>query len=280
MRYYRPIKASYGSRVKKFFTGGFSKVGDQQSKGFTRDVTTPMFDINMNPFAGVSAPDGSAADDYDPSKSPMVTQPYTLDVADFSVEAGVDEVDGDETQEPVAKTEEANLPGAIMARDYPELGVMRGSAERPDILLRQRSDILNDRMARREYRAAKRGQQYDPSKDKEGSRLGSMLQRYERALEREKAKETMRKKQGRYGYPYTEDDILLPEQREAAMQMRRGEDVTERFFSSTPPPTQPIRKLQPRSISNPRTREPMRIGPPIANAGGGKIKGYRAIRRP
>lgn len=264
MRYYKPIKASYGSKVKKFFTGGFSKVGDQQSKRFTSDLRTPTLNINMNPLAGVSAPDG-----------------YMLPVAELKVEAGVDEVDGNETQEPVAETEEAKLPGAIRARDYPELGVMRGSAERPDILFRQRSDILRDRMARREYRAAKRGEQYDPSKDKEGSRLGSMLQRYERALEREKAKELMRKKQGRYGYPYTEDDILLPEQREAALQMRRGEDVTEKMRK-----LQPMRKPQPQSISNPRRKQGLVTRKDgeglITREDGGFVRGrgYRAIRRP
>jgi len=261
-----------------------------------------------------------------------------------------------------------------------ELGMMMGSAERPEATLRQESDRTRDRIARRTYRAMKRGETYDPSQDlsmkgrrdqrkaarlqkridkttdamreadqkasqMEGERLAqnqlrrdaaeaeyqsdlfratrgassladaarmaddfmgsnkmrevtddeaskeetkafkraerldkkrdkllekqgkvptpqSMQTKLDEAYRREDAKELMRKKQGRYGYPYTEDTILLPEHEEALRQQRAGQNIRGTYSYSNYTPTGDIE----RDLYN--------------NAQGGRIKkrGYRAIR--
>lgn len=125
-------------------------------------------------------------------------------------------------------------------------GKAYGSTEAPNATLRRRSDIIRDKMARRKYRAIKRGEEYNPEDDKtmaarRAERVGArydanvdktsdramrqaetvealkekpqnMLSAYERSLDMKDAKEQMRKEQGRYGFPYTSDFELTDEQ--------------------------------------------------------------------
>ena len=259
-----------------------------------------------------------------------------------------------------------------------ELGVMMGSAERPELLLRQESDRTRDRIARRTYRAMKRGGTYDASKDlslkgkmeaaknrrlenrirkqsekltenleaseeamldrlaldpdsteigkKEGRAIDraekarlrinkaqqqkvatpqSMQTKLDDAYRKEDAKELMRKKQGRYGYPYTEDTILLPEHEEALRQQRAGQNIRGTYSYGTYTPTGVIKRdlydqptptqssgtgaglsvadqlamgVKPEDIVDPTTGQ--KAVRAIKKAYGGRIKkkGYRAIR--
>lgn len=277
-----------------------------------------------------------------------------------------------------------------------------GSEERPEILLRQKSDRLRDRMSRREFRASKKGQTYNPDQDfgiagkiqdarkarlekkldkttdamldsgqeaaqlqrervakdvknidivddlnKELGMMGvesksytspkagyqlpteesaeekkafkkterldkkrdrienrlnnlaqpqSMQSKYQRALKVEDDKELMRKKQGRYGWPYTEDMNLLPEHQKAYDQIKAGENVTNRPFGHYTmdkqgqvynkmyaPFMQPSGQPGATSIASNVLDDLSSYGNDKGwgkkNRNGGRIRGYRAIRR-
>ena len=90
----------------------------------------------------------------------------------------------------------------------------------------------------------------------------SMQTKLEEAYRKEDAKELMRKKQGRYGFPYTEDNILLDEHKDALKQQRAGSNFRGNYSYGNYTPTGDIKN----ELYN--------------NAQGGRIKkkGYRAIR--
>ena len=95
----------------------------------------------------------------------------------------------------------------------------------------------------------------------------SAQQKYERKLREEDAKELMRKEQGRYGWPYTEDMNLLPEHEKALTQLQNRENITERSFGHY-------------DIDDPKNVELKAKLYPKKKFDGGVIKkrGYRAIR--
>ena len=322
MRKYRAIKAEEGVRFG-YRPSSFSRNTGADSSRYT----TPSFSSGMftDPLAG--------------------TKSYLKGASSGSEEEG-------------SSASTGNVEGGAA-----ELGLQKGSTERPELLFRQGSDRVRDRMSRRKYRATKRGEVYDPEQeltmkgkrdqrkadrlqkrlDKttdammesgqeaaqlQGARLdqnqlrreasdaeyaydkdrydkaraaqgpgpmgmgdskdpsnlvptgpsGSSLTaptrrqvtddeaskeelsafnrtekldkrrekllkkqgkldtpetaqgKYERKLREEDAKELMRKEQGRYGWPYTEDMNLLPEHQEALKQQRSGQNITSRSF--------------------------------------------------
>ena len=315
MRKYRAIKAEEGVRFG-YRPSSFSRDTGAKSLRYT----TPSFSSGMfkDPLAG--------------------TKSYLSGASSGSEEEG-------------SPASTGNVDGGAA-----ELGLQKGSAERPELLFRQGSDRMRDRMARRKYRATKRGEVYDPEEDLtmkgrrdkrkfdrlqkridnttdammesgqeaaqlQGAREGqnrlrreaadaeyeydkaqanafknkmaamdyagdpsmmadmtddaelptrrqvtddeaskeelsafkrtekldkkrdkllkkqgkidtpeSAQSKYKRKLREEDAKELMRKEQGRYGYPYTEDMNLLPEHQEALKQQRAGQNITSRSF--------------------------------------------------
>jgi hypothetical protein len=328
MRKYRPIKkAKEGESVR--FGSGLSISSGQKSSGYTTPdlMGGGMYRDALTPFKSYSKNQASSG-------------------ASGTTAGGT-------------------TPRTGNAADAEELGVMMGSAERPELLLRQESDRTRDRIARRTYRAMKRGGTYDASKDlslkgkmeaaknqrlddriaRQSEKLGRSLEASEDAMldrlaldpeseevgkkegkaidraekarlkidklqqkkvatpqsmqtklddayRKEDAKELMRKKQGRYGFPYTEDTNLLPEHEEALRQQRLGQNIRGTYSYGTYTPTGDIKTdlydnalsvadqiamgVNPQDIVDPSTGERARRA---KGDKGLKIKrGYRAIR--
>ena len=105
-----------------------------------------------------------------------------------------------------------------------------------DAELPTRRQVTDDEASKEELSAFKRTEKLDKKRDKLLKKQGkidtpeSAQSKYKRKLREEDAKELMRKEQGRYGYPYTEDMNLLPEHQEALKQQRAGQNITSRSF--------------------------------------------------
>ena len=157
-------------------------------------------------------------------------------------------------------------------------------------------EVTDDEASKDETKAFKRAEKLDKKRKKLLEKQGkidtpeSMQTKLDEAYRKEDAKELMRKKQGRYGYPYTEDNILLPEHKEALRQQRLGQNIRGTYSYSNYTPTGAIRRNLYDSNTVMPTAPTLRAQPiktdlsqrDLVTEGeyGAKIKkkGYRAIR--
>jgi hypothetical protein len=107
--------------------------------------------------------------------------------------------------------------------------------------------VTDDEASREETKAFKRAEKLDKKREKLLEKQGkidtpeSMQTKLDEAYRKEDAKELMRKKQGRYGWPYTEDTNLLPEHKEALRQQRLGQNIRGTYSYSNYTPTGQIK---------------------------------------
>ncbi len=130
----------------------------------------------------------------------------------------------------------------MAAMDYAgDPSMMAGMTDDPELPTRRQ--VTDDEASKEETKAFKRAEKLDKKREKLLEKQGkidtpeSMQTKLDEAYRKEDAKELMRKKQGRYGWPYTEDTNLLPEHKEALRQQRLGQNIRGTYSYSNYTPT-------------------------------------------